>query len=95
VPEDADEEYMKTAKFLSIFDKVRTRVPIDGNAEVRVEYGDEHFFPLLYLVAAIERNGGAIRVLLEPPRTTCKARDRRVNDIEVSACCRPLEAGCC
>jgi hypothetical protein len=95
VPEDDDDEFMTAGKFLSIFDKVTVRIPIDQSAEVRIEYGDEALFPSLYHVGEIVRENGATRVLLVAPRTTCKARDRRAGDVDLSACCPPFEVGCC
>src|ERR1700694_3757963 len=50
VPADTDDEYMSVAKFLSIYDKVRRLIPLDHDAEIRVEYGDENFFPSTYHV---------------------------------------------
>ena len=85
VPADAGEEYMITSKFLSIFDKVRRLVAIDEEAEVRVEYGDEIFFPSTYHVNSISQSNAALIVLLKPPATTCKARDRAT--CYDSACC--------
>ncbi len=95
VPANADEEYMTGRKFLSIFDKVAGMIPLQFEAEIRVEYGDEDFFPSLYHVRAVTRNNGTTRVLLEPPSTTCKARDRRLKEVETEACCQSVEAGCC
>src|SRR6266852_6064224 len=77
VPANADDDYMTSAKFLKIFDKVREMIPLNCAGEVRVEYGDENFFPSTYRVRAVTHNDGVTRVLLEPPATTCKARDRR------------------
>ena len=45
VPEDAEDNYMKSDKFLRIYDKVRRLVSVDEDAEVRIEYGDDDFFP--------------------------------------------------
>ena len=78
VPADADDEYMTAAKFLKIFDKVREMIPLDLDTELRVEYGDENIFPSTYHVRSVTHNRDTTRVLLEPPETTCKARDRRV-----------------
>jgi Family of unknown function (DUF6428) len=78
VPQRADDDYMRTAKFLKIFDKVSGMVPLGREAEVRVEYGDQNFFPSIYHVRAVTHEREATRVLLEPPATTCKARDRRL-----------------
>jgi Family of unknown function (DUF6428) len=78
VPENADDDYMTTAKFLKIFDKVRGMIPLKLDAEIRVEYGDDNFFPSIYHVRSVTHGQGTTRVLLQPPATTCKARDRRM-----------------
>ncbi len=91
VPANADDDYMTSAKFLKIFDKVREMIPVNRDAEVRVEYGDENFFPSTYRVRAVTHDDDATRVLLEPPATTCKARDRRSvaasSMTETQSCC--------
>lgn len=94
VPADSDDEdeYMTAGKFLRIFDRVTGMIPLQLEAEVRVEYGDENFFPSLYHVEAVTSEDGATRVLLAPPSTTCKARDRRLAEVEAGACC---ETACC
>lgn len=94
VPAGADDAdgYMTAGKFLRIFDKVSAMVPLQMEAEIRVEYGDENFFPSLYRVEAVTSHDRATRVRLEPPSTTCKARDRRLAEVEAGACC---ETACC
>ena len=92
VPAETDDEYMPAGKFLSIFDRVTRMIPLETEAEVRVEYGDENFSPSLYHVEAVTREDGDTRVLLAPPSTTCKARDRRLRDVAEERCC---EAACC
>ena len=94
VPEGADDAdgYMTAGKFLRIFDKVTAMIPLNLEAEVRIEYGDENFFPSLYHVESVTRADGATRVLLAPPATTCKGRDRRLAEAETGACC---ETACC
>jgi hypothetical protein len=90
VPTDADSDYMTVAKFLQIFDKVRGMIPLDLEAEIRVEYGDENFFPSTYYAKSISNQREMTRVLLEPPETTCKARNRRnccAGDSAVETCC--------
>jgi hypothetical protein len=77
VPSDPDSDYMTTGKFLKIFAKVSGMIPLNLDAEIRIEYGDENFFPSTYQIRAVTYADGVTRVLLEPPRTTCKARDRR------------------
>jgi Family of unknown function (DUF6428) len=87
-PPGADCDYMMVAKFLKIFDQVRGMIPLDPDAEIRVEYGDHNFFPSTYRVRSVTHNRHTTRVLLEPPETTCKARDRRITAHEITdGCC--------
>ena len=96
VPTDADDVYMTVAKFLKIFDKVRGMIPLDLDAEIHIEYGDENFFPSTYHVRSVTRDQTTTRVLLEPPQTTCKARDRRVGDLSTTrSCCASRAEACC
>jgi uncharacterized protein DUF6428 len=94
VPANADDEYMTAGKFLRIFDKVSAMIPLQLEADIRIEYGDENFFPSLYHVEAVISDDGATRVLISPPATTCKARDRRLAEVKADACCQPA-ALCC
>src|SRR5256885_13440097 len=86
VPENADDDYMLANKFVSIYDKVSKMVSIDGDTEVRIEYGDENFFPTTYNVENFNETSDSLCFVLEPPSTTCKARDRRKMNTE-SCCC--------
>jgi hypothetical protein len=95
VPANADDEYMTAGKFLKIFDKVTGMIPLRLETEIRVEYGDENFFPSLYHVEAVTNERGATRVRLTPPNTTCKARDRRLAEGESGACCQSAAPACC
>jgi len=98
VPENPDEDYMRASKFLKIFDKVRGMIALDFDSEIRVEYGDRNFFPSTYYVCSVTSEDATTRVFLEPPRTTCKARDRRMAAAESSSesdsCCLAAEACC-
>ena len=78
VPEGAAGDYMTSARFLKIFDKVRGIVSLQLDAEIRVEYGDNNFFPSTYHIRSVRRHHDTTQVLLQPPATTCKARDRRM-----------------
>jgi hypothetical protein len=86
VPSSADDDYMMASKFVSIYDKVRKLVSIDQEAEVRIEYGHENFFPTAYHVAGIRSDKDGLCVVLEPPATTCKAKDRARNTKSESCC---------
>ena len=94
VPANArdDDEFMSAGKFLRIFDKVTAMIPLQREAEIRVEYGDENFFPSLYHVEGVTSEEATTRLLLVPPSATCKARDRRLAKVGAGACC---EAACC
>jgi Family of unknown function (DUF6428) len=95
-PPGADGDYMMVAKFLKIFDKVRGMIPLDLDAEIRVEYGDENFFPSTYRIRSVTSVRETTRVLLQPSETTCKARDRRVGALAATdSCCAPATGVCC
>jgi Family of unknown function (DUF6428) len=96
LPSDPDRDYMTAGKFLKIFDKVSGMIPVNRDTEIRVEYGDENFFPSTYPVRSVTHNDGVTRVLLEPPQTTCKARDRRTAALlATDSCCAPAAKSCC
>ena len=95
VPTNADNEYMTAGKFLKIFDKVTGMIPVQFETEIRVEYGDENFFPSLYHVEAVRSEHSMTRVILAPPNMTCKARDRRLAEVETGAGCETAAAACC
>ena len=79
VPEEAEEDYMEAGKFVRIYDKVRGLIPVDDDADVRIEYGDENFFPAAYRIGRVNQRQDTLCFVLEPPATTCKARDRARN----------------
>jgi hypothetical protein len=95
VPAEADDDYMSARKFLKIFDKVRATIPLNLETDIRVEYGDENFFPSLYHVQLVAHEQGVTRVLLEPPAATCKARDRRATAASVTDSCCLAAHVCC
>lgn len=86
VPADADDAYMKAGKFIRIFDSVRSKIPLQEDVDLRIEYGDENFFPSVYNVTSVSAGAESLRVVLEAPETTCKARDRC--STEADACCK-------
>jgi len=90
VPSNPDSDYTTAGKFLKIFDKVSGIIPLNLDTEIRVEYGDENFFPSAYHVRSVTHVDAVTRVLLEPPRATCKARGR-------DECCNanPASESCC
>jgi hypothetical protein len=99
VPANADNDYMTAGKFLKIFDKVRGMIPLNFDAPIRVEYGDENFFQSTYDVRSITHAEDVTRVLLQAPQTTCKARDRRHtstrSEAERETCCSGVAQSYC
>jgi hypothetical protein len=99
VPANADYSYMTADKFLKIFDKVRGMIPLNFDAAIRVEYGDETFFPSTYDVRSVTHAEDVTHVLLQTPETTCKARDRRDKSTRSEAaretCCSVAAQSCC
>lgn len=96
VPANPDNDYMTTAKFLKIFDRVRGMIHLNLDAEIRVEYGDENFFPSTYYVRSVTPDQTTTRVLVEPPQTTCKARNRRAEGLHTKqSCCAAAAQSCC
>ena len=98
VPANPDNDYMSAAKFLRIFDKVGGMIPLNSDAAIRVEYGDENFFPSTYDVRSITHAEGVTRVLLQAPETTCKARASRhksPSEAERETCCTAVAQSCC
>jgi hypothetical protein len=96
VPASLDGDYMTAGKFLKIFDKVQGMIRLNLDAEIRVEYGDDNFFPSTYHVRSVIPDRALTRILLEPPATTCKARDRRTADLYAKdSCCAAATQRCC
>ncbi len=87
VPSDPDPDYLTTGKFLKIFDEVGSMIPLNLNAEIRIEYGDENFFPSTYHIQSMVHDRAVTRVSLVPPATTCKARDRGAATLSTSGSC--------
>jgi len=101
-PENAEGEVpMRVDKFLDIYHRVASSIPIVGTAEVRVEYGAVGAPAISYLVSSVETAGEQVVVRLEAPAVACKAADRSVGAIPVldgtsGACCTPsAKSGAC
>ena len=96
VPPSPANVCMTAAKFLKIFDKVRGMIPLNSDAEIRVEYGDENLFPSTYHVRSVTRYESVTHVLLEPPAATCKARHRRAAAKQIiDSRCAVKTQSCC
>ena len=103
-------EFMSAKKFLSIFERAASGVPVTTTAELKLEYGNETVPAINYHVGDMTLEDGNLIVKLEPPRVQCKARNRtqeltELNMLEpAAACCTPstnagisstAKSGCC
>jgi len=108
-PDNAEAEgYMSVSKFLNIYERVASSIPIVSSAELRVEYGDVGTPAISYLIQGIEVAEDTVVVRLSAPTVACKGANRSVGDIPVlepltvlntndQACCTPStdERACC
>lgn len=77
-----DDRPMPASKFLSIIEKVRSRMTLDDNAEARVFGRVAGGSDQLHQIESIETSDSSITVHLEPVGAQCKARERE-------DCCPP------
>ena len=89
-----DEGYMTVGKFLHIYGRVASRVPIDGEAVLRFEYGDIGEPAIGYLVGGVDMEGDTVRVSLSVPGVACKPQYEQAGNAPVivasargRACC--------
>lgn len=66
---------MSTGKFLKIWGIVDSRIPLNQDAEIRIEYGDAQQLTSVYHVDSLHATDKGILVQMTPPRTLCKPRE--------------------
>ncbi len=87
VPEQG---YMPVRKFLGIWRKVESDVGLNGEAEVKFEWGDAVNPAVHYIFASMCVEDDALIVSVEPVRATCKPRDDWwLVQGGAAACCAP------
>jgi hypothetical protein len=77
--------FMPVRKFLGIYNRVAASVAVEGEAELRFEYGNATRPAVHYHVERLEVEGENLVVRLAPPGVTCKAADRA----RAAGCCGP------
>lgn len=97
--------YMAAGKFLSIVGRVEEKLPLDGETEAKIYFGDGNSFAALYSVDAVAVAHDRLEVRLTADKTQCKAATRRLNGLvaSVTSCCSGAEkadgavaaGGCC
>ena len=75
VQDEPERGHMPLRKFISIWRKVDEAVSLNGDAEIKFEWGDAETPSVHYIFAGARDEGDALIVLLEPVRATCKPRD--------------------
>ncbi|WP_407543417.1 arsenic resistance N-acetyltransferase ArsN2 (plasmid) [Deinococcus radiomollis] len=83
IAEEAASGFMTNRKFLAIYNRVTSRIPVRDEAEVRFEYGNDRSPALQYHVGRIEAKNERVIVHLQTPGVQCKAGE---------ACGLPSEA---
>ncbi len=95
---ETDDQYMTVGKFLKIYHLVAGKVPIDSQAEIKFEYGDDGAPAVNYQVAEISLESGmepaAIRIHLRWVGVRCKALDRRSLNLDSLEGMEMVVAGC-
>lgn len=91
-------EYMSTYKALAILNKVGKMKAYDRDAEVKIEYSNDHFHTAQLYVSAYEVTDTSLQFYLSVYKTDCKAKEvcgvPEPASKEVEACCSP-GGGCC
>ncbi len=101
-PARSNEGFMSVAKFLSIYNKVGSSLPLEDLSQMRVEYGEPGQVAISYLVTSIDKTENSVTIQLQAPGVACKGADRSVGDIPVlneipmlnastSGCCSPSQ----
>jgi hypothetical protein len=86
--------HMPVRKFLAIMDKVAVSVPFPNDAKLTFEVSDGVKPMQLYKADAIGVDGNLVRVPLSPRPSSCKPRDRWLEEQKAS-CCGSTSASCC
>lgn len=85
---EAQQGFMTTAKFLSIYDRVVVSVPVHAGAEVRFEYGNVSTPAMQFHVSSVEVKPDRVVVDLRHPGVMCKATGASSSE---GQCCGPTE----
>lgn len=101
--EEARTGFMTNRKFLAVYDRVTSRIPVRDEAEVRFEYGNDRAPALQYHVSRIEAQPGRVIVHLRTPGVQCKAGEacgpsgetavQTEAGASASGCCTPMTLG--
>jgi hypothetical protein len=88
------ERAMETGKVVGILAKVSQKIAVNPDTELRIEYGNENFPPIVFHVDQVETDDKTVTVSLRSPVLQCKLEERG------GSCARPeepeaKEGSCC
>lgn len=89
---EKDDQYMTAGKFLKIYTQVASRVNVQGDAEIKFEYGDDGAPAVHFEVSDLRLADGQLQVHLDWVGVRCKAADRAR---EAAALSGQSEGACC
>lgn len=75
VADKPEQGHMSVRKFLGIWRKVDADVGLNGETEIKFEWGDAATPAVHYVFGALREEGDLLIVSVEPVRATCKPRD--------------------
>ena len=87
--------HMPVSKFLAIMNKVAQSVPFPGNAKLTFEVSDGVKPMQLYKADTMAIEGNTVRVPLSPRPSSCKPRDRWLEEQKSSCCVPKNDQPCC
>lgn len=87
--------FMAAEKFLNIVGRVEAQLPLDGDSEAKICFGDRNAPAAIYSVERVVIANGRLEVALTADQTQCKAATRRLKSLvsDVTSCCSV--SGCC
>jgi hypothetical protein len=92
VADKPEHGHMPVRKFLGIWRKVDADVGLNGETEIKFEWGDAITPAVHYIFGGLHVESDAVVVSVEPVRATCKPRDEwwlAQRAAEGSGCCVP------
>jgi len=88
--DETERGFMTVQKFLDIYHQVAGRVPVQGDAALRFEYGDTQHPTIQYTVSDLVLENGRVEVKLSYPAVACKPRaEEELQGLAVVSCCGP------
>lgn len=93
VADGPERGHMSVRKFMGIWRKVDSDVGLNGEAEIKFEWGDATAPAVHYVFGSLREEGDSVIVSVEPVRATCKPRDEwwlAQEGASAQACCGPV-----